>query len=140
MKVQTVLAEDGGDIPRRSLALLARRVLRGENGDLHLTIVFAGDALLRRLNRRFRRIDRTTDVLSFRLPPLDGIIPELGEVYISLTQARKQARRYRHTLTCELRRLVVHGVLHLLGHDHQTMRERRRMQALETAYLRRSAR
>jgi probable rRNA maturation factor len=135
MRVQTVLVEEDRGVPRRTLALLARRVLRREKGDLELTIVLTDDAMLRELNRTYRDIDRTTDVLSFSLPAIPPAVPETGELYISLPQARRQARRYRHSLDRELERLVVHGVLHLLGHDHKTAPETRRMRAREEIYL-----
>ena len=135
MKVETVVTGDASDIPRRRLALLARRVLRGEKGDLHLTLVFAGDRLLRALNRRFRHIDRTTDVLSFALPALPPAIPAAGEIYVSVEQARRQAKRYRHSLAAELERLVVHGVLHLLGYDHKRKAEAARMRIREAHYV-----
>jgi probable rRNA maturation factor len=86
-----------------------------------LTIVLLGDAAVRRLNRDFRRKDKTTDVLSFpsggeTLP--DGSRP-LGEIVISVPQAARQAAAFRHALARELRVLVIHGYLHLLGYDHE---------------------
>ena len=71
---------------------------------------------MRRLNREFRRIDRSTDVLSFpaELPGL------LGDVAIDVPYAARQARRRGHGLDREVQLLLVHGVLHLLGHDHET--------------------
>jgi probable rRNA maturation factor len=135
MRVRTVLADGSSDIPRRPLALLARRVLRGEEGQLNVSLIFAGDDTLRDLNRRYRKIDRTTDVLSFNIPGVTGVEPDGGEIYISVPQARKQARRYRHSLTSELQRLVVHGTLHLLGHDHKHPAQTTRMRELEGRYL-----
>jgi probable rRNA maturation factor len=76
---------------------------------------------VRRLNRVFRKKDKTTDVLSFpesgrRLP--DGTRP-LGEIVISVPQAARQATASGHSLATELRVLVIHGYLHLLGYDHE---------------------
>jgi probable rRNA maturation factor len=98
---------------------LARRAPRGRATGL--TIVLAGDTTLRRLNREFRGKDTTTDVLSFpaggeRLP--DGTQP-LGEIVISMPQAARQAQGLRHALGRELRVLIIHGYLHLLGYDHE---------------------
>ncbi len=71
---------------------------------------------MRRLNREFRKIDRPTDVLSF---PAD--VPGLlGDVAIDVPYAARQARRRGHALDREVQLLLVHGVLHLLGHDHET--------------------
>jgi probable rRNA maturation factor len=135
MRVRTVLADGSSDIPRRPLALLARQVLRGEEGQLNVSLIFAGDDTLRDLNFRYRRINRTTDVLSFNIPGVEGIEPDSGEVYISVPQAKRQARRFRHSLASELQRLVVHGTLHLLGHDHKRPAETARMRELEGQYL-----
>ena len=100
----------------KRLALAAPRTAATE-----LTIVLAGDATVRRLNRVFRKKDKTTDVLSFpesgpRTP--DGARP-LGEIVISVPQAARQAKASGHSLATELRVLVIHGYLHLLGYDHE---------------------
>jgi probable rRNA maturation factor len=74
---------------------------------------------MRRLNRELRGKDKTTDVLSFP----GGVTPEgyhLGDIVISLPQARRQAEEAGHSLGRELRILLLHGVLHCLGHDHET--------------------
>jgi probable rRNA maturation factor len=83
------------------------------------TVRFVGDAGMRRLNRVFRGLDRPTDVLSF--PGAQS--PEgrhLGDVVVSIPHARRQAREEGHSLDRELRELVLHGILHCLGHDHET--------------------
>jgi len=97
--------------------------------------VYAPDAMVRDLNSRYRRLERTTDVLSFNVPGVSGLVPEGGEIYISLPQAQRQARRYRHSLTAELERLVVHGTLHLIGFDHKRAGDARRMRSRERRYL-----
>lgn len=83
------------------------------------TVRFVGDVGMRRLNRVFRGVDRPTDVLSF--PGTDT--PEgrhLGDVVVSIPRARLQAREEGHSLDRELRELVLHGILHCLGHDHES--------------------
>lgn len=80
---------------------------------------FCGDATMRTLNRERRGKDKTTDVLSFP----GGDTPEgyhLGDIVISLPQARRQAEAAGHGLERELRVLLLHGVLHCLGYDHET--------------------
>jgi probable rRNA maturation factor len=134
VKVRTAVLDSEPDVPRRRLALLARRILSAEKSPLDVTIVLSDDATLRRLNREYRRIDRTTDVLSFNIPALPKIAGAGGEIYISVAQARRQARRFRQSLTAELERLVVHGVLHLLGHDHKKPQEAARMRKAEILY------
>ena len=98
-----------------------RRVLGGAAGALRVggevSLVLAGDRLLRRLNRDFRGKDRPTDVLSF---PGGGEEGGLGDVVISVETAERNARRLRRTLPQELDVLALHGFLHVLGYDHET--------------------
>ncbi|MGE0454329.1 MAG: rRNA maturation RNase YbeY [Vicinamibacteria bacterium] len=97
------------------------RVLRGAAASLgvsgELALVFAGDGTLRRLNRSYRGKDRATDVLSF---PGPGGDEGLGDVIISVPAAERNARRYGRPLGFELDLLALHGLLHLLGYDHET--------------------
>jgi probable rRNA maturation factor len=81
----------------------------------HLTVALVGDRRIQELNRSFRGVDEATDVLSF---PADE--PEmLGDVVIARGVARRQARGAGHDLPTELRVLALHGLLHLLGYDHE---------------------
>jgi probable rRNA maturation factor len=98
-----------------------------------IAIVLTGDAELRELNRRWRGIDRATDVLSF---PYETAPAVSGDLVISLDRLREQAKRYGVSLGRELARLVVHGALHLAGHDHHRVAERRLMRTRENAVLR----
>jgi probable rRNA maturation factor len=82
-----------------------------------LAVVFAGDALLRRLNLDFRFKDKPTDVLSF---PSQGPDMGLGDVVISVETAGRNAERFSHSLDRELEILALHGFLHVLGLDHET--------------------
>lgn len=95
------------------------------SGAVELGLLIAGDTTVRRLNRQYRGIDRTTDVLAFGLaeigpdfPAPDGV-RTLGQVVVSYPRAVAQARDCGHTLEREVAFLIVHGVLHLLGYDHQ---------------------
>lgn len=96
--------------------------------DAALSIVLTDDDEVRALNRRWRGLDRTTDVLSFTM---DGGPPVLGDVVISVEQALRQAPRRRRGLDDELVILLVHGFLHLCGYDHAKPAERRTMRAVE---------
>jgi probable rRNA maturation factor len=96
---------------------LQKEVAKGRPFDALIT----GDAELRRLNRDFRGKDYATDVLSFPSEPRpSGSGQFLGDIAISLSRARAQAREYQHSLEQEVQILMLHGVLHLLGHDHET--------------------
>ena len=123
MDVAIVEKQRARRVPSRPLVLFAKRLasLAPETQATELTIVLSGDATVRDLNRRYRGKDKTTDVLSFpcessRLP--DGSRP-LGEIVISVAQAARQAAEAGHSLTREIRILVIHGYLHLLGYDHE---------------------
>ena len=130
----------------RGLARLARplravvaRVLRAErrrSGEI--AVVISDDAFLRQINRQWRGIDRATDVISFAYDERerDGATrPVRGDLLVSLDRVREQARRFRVTPGTELARLVIHGTLHLCGHDHAKPAERRRMREREAAAL-----
>jgi probable rRNA maturation factor len=100
---------------RRELNAFAETVCERVAGGRRFCCLLTSDQALRRLNRQFRSIDAPTDVLSFPLAAPGGA---LGDIAISIDRARKQAAAYGHDLPAELRVLLLHGVLHLLGHDH----------------------
>ncbi len=100
-----------------------------------MTVVLVDDPYIRRLNHKYRHLDRATDVLSFNLDDGTGLDEEaLGDVYISVDRARDQADRYHVSMDDELHRLVVHGCLHLLGYDHHNASERKVMRGKERVY------
>jgi probable rRNA maturation factor len=117
---------------------VAKRILASA-GDPHadLSVELVGDRRMRRLNRQYRGLDRPTDVLAF--PMRVGLCPAsslLGDVVISVHTADRQARAAGHSLDHELITLLVHGILHLLGYDHErSRREADRMVRKERAIL-----
>jgi len=121
----------------RVVKRFVRGVLRGEGVTRGaVTVVLTGDAAIRELNRRFRNIDRATDVLAFPLGEEDeegG--PYLGDVIVSLERAVDQAPRFHNDAEEELGRLIAHGLLHLLGYDHHSPWDGRRMKAAERRAL-----
>jgi probable rRNA maturation factor len=120
--------EISGSVPRltrREIATFARRVLRAVDIEPEeLSIAFVDDESMRELNRKFRRKNKTTDVLTF---PGDG--PLLGEIVVSVDQARRQATDEKHSLATEVRYLILHGILHAMGYDHE--KDNGEMNALE---------
>ena len=100
---------------QRFAGTLQKQVVKNRSFDILIT----GDAELRRLNRNFRGKDYPTDVLSFpaALPSESAF---LGDIAISLARARAQAREFGHGIEQEIQILMLHGVLHLMGHDHET--------------------
>jgi probable rRNA maturation factor len=91
-------------------------VLKGERRKAQVTVTFLGPTRMRALNREHLGHDRTTDVISFALPTPDGGL--VGDVYVCRAVAASQAKALGVPLREELVRLVVHGTLHVLGHDH----------------------
>ena len=117
----------------------AETLLSAGSGPVDLSIALTDDAHIRALNRDFRGHDSPTDVLSFpagETDPETGV-PYLGDVVISVPRAAAQAREAGHSLEAEAQLLVVHGVLHLLGHDHAEAREKDRMWAAQAEILER---
>ena len=99
---------------RREVAAFVRKVLLSVRRDLQeVSVAFVDDATMQSLNRKFRHKNKTTDVLTF--PGEDSC-----EIVISVDQARRQAVDEGHGLTIELRYLLLHGLLHGLGYDHET--------------------
>jgi len=125
---------------RREIAEFARKVLLSLEKMDRLpeeitegTIALVDDETMAGLNRKFRKKNKTTDVLTF---PADDSYTEpaskgrpLGDIVISIDQARRQAADEKHSLATELRYLILHGVLHALGYDHET--DQGEMNALE---------
>ena len=118
----------------RESALLERAArftldLEPDSADADMTIVLTDDAQLHELNREYLGVDAPTDVLSF---PASETDPEtgaqyLGDIIISIPRAMLQAQAGGHPLEAEVQLLVVHGTLHLLGHDHAEVEEKARM-------------
>jgi probable rRNA maturation factor len=122
---------DFAAIERTVDALLAAT---GEGGS-SVSVSFVRDRAIRDLNRSFRGLDKPTDVLSFPLvEPGDayaGAERLLGDIVISVDTAQRQASAYDAPIGREVERLLIHGVLHLLGHDHLEPAERAAMEAEE---------
>lgn len=125
----------GKRVARRGLRTLVRAVLAAEGRpSASVGLRLTGDAELREMNRAWRALDRPTDVLAFPADPSpDG--DYLGDIALSMERAALQAPRFGATLEAETARLVIHGLLHLLGYDHHTPAGGRRMRARERRYL-----
>ena len=133
---------DAGRFEEGPFRALIEAVLTAEGvHDAGVGLRFSDDQLLRRLNREHRDADEPTDVLSFpddpveRIPSPEGGPRYLGDIAVSVETAERQAAEAGLTLDEELRHLVLHGLLHLLGHDHATAEEAAAMRAREEAVL-----
>ena len=121
---------------------IARKVFsRTKTDNVHVAVILTDNELIREINRDFRGKDQPTDVISFAyrdepFPAHEEIIEELGDVYISLDKTAEQAEEYGIDFTDELKRLTIHGILHLLGYDHERSDEdEKEMSALEQELL-----
>lgn len=127
------------DLERTACAALdAEKVPPAELG-----VLITSDAVIHDLNRRYADEDKPTDVLSFSLREGEEFVSpdeilRLGEVIISLDTAKRQAEEAGRALEAEVAHLLVHGILHLLGHDHAEPEEEREMRGREEAILRRA--
>ena len=105
----------------------------------YFSIVFVGDEEIQRLNREYRGIDKVTDVLSFALEDNNDLIKNkirvLGDIYICVPRMLEQAHELGHGIKRELAFLTVHGLLHLLGYDHQTKDEEEKMFKMQELIL-----
>jgi rRNA maturation RNase YbeY len=130
-------------VPRKALAFAARIALQSTPmKEADVSILLVNDRRIRQLNLAYRRMDKATDVLSFPMhsgDEIDKFHPALlGDVVISVERAIDQARDKGHSLKTELTFLLIHGILHLLGYDHeQSPREALRMKRKERAVLKR---
>jgi probable rRNA maturation factor len=124
----------------KSILLQAARTTLESTGSAEnsaVSIVIGNDDLLHKLNQQYRQVDAPTDVLSFPSGEVDPDTSEiyLGDVVISLPRAREQASAEGHPIVEELQLLVVHGILHLLGHDHEETKDKKRMQITQDKIL-----
>ena len=111
-------------------------VLFDHKTDSSVCVVIADDAYVRSLNREYRQSDRPTDVLSFEFgDDFESGLNLLGEIYISVETAARQALEADRPLAEEVAHLAIHGVLHLLGHEHDTDRGYKKMRSAEDRYL-----
>lgn len=133
----------------RELRSVLERAMAASNVDSKrvLVLTLTRDEHIRGYNQRFRGIDEATDVLAFaaaepardaRFVPPPGADALLGDIVISLERARTQAAALGHTLETEVRQLAIHGLLHLLGFDHETLAQQRRMDARARALMKSS--
>lgn len=130
----------GRKYPTHELKKITAAILRAlKRSQAELSVALVGDKEMRPLNARFRKKNKTTDVLSFQADQSTVAKPVLlGDVVISVEQARRQAKERNNPLKKELAILLIHGILHLLGYDHErSPRQAKIMTDLELELLNR---
>lgn len=108
--------------------------------DVEVSCVLVDDERIHEINKEYRHIDRSTDVISFAMEDNDqfyveGMPRTLGDIFISVDHAKKQAEEYGHSLRREMCFLFTHGILHLLGYDHMTDEQENEMFGLQDQIL-----
>lgn len=107
--------------------------------NINFSVIFVDSDTIKDLNKNYRKIDRVTDVITFRLADYEevyvGRTNVLGDVYICLDKAHEQAKEYNHSYLRELSFLLVHGFLHLLGYDHMNTEDEKKMFSLQEEIL-----
>ena len=120
-------------IDKKKFSTVAKKVLKGENRKTEtLSLAFVSREEIKKLNKKFRKKNKATDVLSFELKEKN----HLGEIIICPDIVKENAKKYGVPIKQEMAKVFVHGILHLLGYDHEGTKERARvMEGLEKKYL-----
>lgn len=121
-----------------TLTRLIDRILCGESitGDVEISLLFCDDPFIHDLNKQYRNKNTPTDVLSFEQELVEGMLPRaLGDIVISLETVESNCSGDRTAMRDEVRMLVCHGTLHLLGYDHGTSSEKVEMMTKQAHYL-----
>jgi probable rRNA maturation factor len=133
--VTIILTDNRFALDKKNMTALVKKILlREKASQWSLDIIYCRDSEIIPLNLRFKGKSRSTDVLAFNLDD-PGQKIHLGEIYVNLQMARRQARDNRVTYLEEVKRLTIHGVLHLLGYRDDTPENRARMWARQESYL-----
>lgn len=137
MKLE-ILNDTRNRLPGKLIRELFEIVTSGEadgKWQAKVNIIFVSDSRMRSLNKKHRKMNRPTDVLSFNLERPEMSDHVFGEVYISCDTAKRQAREYGTTIIDEYARLACHGLLHLFGYDHKNAAEGVVMRRVESRCL-----
>ena len=131
-----VFKESSRRAPRKALYRLAKVICEGEcvSPNSQMNVIISDNSRLKQLNRKYRGKNKPTDVLSFNFRNVAGS-NEFGEVYISVEKAQSQALERGHSFKHEILSLACHGILHVLGYDHDNDKAERKMKERERRYL-----
>ena len=126
--------EKSTDLDNQWLKTTCKNILNDKGYDTaSIFIIFSNDEKLRQLKKKYFREDVLTDVITFNLEEKGD--PIEGEIYISLNRVSENAIKFKQDIGIELKRVIIHGILHLLGYDDQTPEEEKIMTRLEDHYL-----
>jgi len=138
-----IFTEGNISLPYRDLTesffstITVNTLIQTDTDNISVNLILTDNEYIKTINNEYRGKDEPTDVISFAyrdnpFPIIDNPMEELGDIYMSLEKAADQAVEYETTLTDELKRLIIHGILHLLGYDHEKSEDdEKRMISLE---------
>jgi probable rRNA maturation factor len=133
MKTMKLSIHNQTDYDIKDIKEMMKNIFKTIKNKKNIQIIFVTDSDMHHMNFRYRGIDKPTDVLSFIND--DDTENSLGDVFISIDQAKRQAEAYHHSFEREIGFLAVHGYLHLIGYDHQNEADESKMNALQEEIL-----
>ncbi len=130
-KTETRIASQNFQVlaSRAAKMLELRKVIRCKKSFL-AELTFIGESAMRRINKKYRRKNKPADVISLGYFDASVKDPFVGEIFVCIPYARRQAKSFRHSLQHELEFLFVHGFLHIFGYDHKNLKDEVKMNAL----------
>ena len=129
--------EETADLDDVWLNSTCKNILNDNNQDTAtISIILSNDKKLLKLKKQYFQMDVLTDIITFNLE--ENGDPIEGEIYISLNRVSENAREFKQNIEIELKRVIIHGLLHLLGYDDQTPKDKKEMTRLEDHYLNQS--
>ncbi|MBD3168083.1 MAG: rRNA maturation RNase YbeY [candidate division Zixibacteria bacterium] len=129
--IQVFLQDKSYKITKKEVRRIVKRIFKLEKfSPINVNIIFTDNKQIRKLKKEYFGIDSVTDVISFNMD--DDL---LGEIYISLPQARSQANELGISIKTEVKRLIIHGLLHLFGYDHENADDNNKMFEKQERYL-----
>lgn len=121
---------------KRRLKTWIDQALSGYDKNYEILIRFVGSKEITKLNKKYRKKNKPTNIISFPFEPPPGVKTHyLGDLVICLPLVKREAKEQHKTFTAHLAHLVIHGTLHLLGYEHKLQKETAKMEALEVSYL-----
>jgi probable rRNA maturation factor len=99
--------------------------------NVEISIIFVGEKKIQQLNKKYRKINKVTDVLSFGLWKMEKTQNYFGEIFICFQKIKKQAKIFETSVSQELKIILIHSILHLLGYDHKIKKDWKKMEKME---------
>lgn len=119
---------------KRKIALLVKEILKKKRSDYSINYIFCSDEHLLSINKEYLNHKTLTDIITFDLSEQDSELL-IADIYISIQRVEENAELFKKTFTEELLRVVVHGILHLIGYQDKTAKQKTSMRRMETRWI-----